>query len=122
MRSKVGAILLILSRKGGVDMDPIQNFEAMLAAGKDSAMLRFGLANAYLKAGDSPSAVAHLRQCVILDSGYSAAWKLLGKALTAAGQSAAAITAYEQGIAIAQQKGDLQAAKEMRVFLKRLQR
>ena len=122
MRSKVGAISLILLRKGGVDMDPIQNFEAMLAAGKDSAMLRFGLANAYLKAGDNATAVVHLRQCVVLDSGYSAAWKLLGKALAAAGQSAAAITAYEQGIAIAEQKGDLQAAKEMRVFLKRLQR
>lgn len=122
MRSRVGAISLISLRKGASNVDPIKNFEAMLAAGKDSPMLRFGLANAYLKAGDSAAAVAHLRQCLVLDSGYSAAWKLLGKALAAAGQSAAAVTAYEQGIAIAEQKGDLQAAKEMRVFLKRLQR
>lgn len=101
-------------------MDPIQNFEAMLASGKDSPMLRFGLASAYLKAGKHESAVLHLRQCLVLDSGYSAAWKLLGKALVEADQKTEAIAAYEQGIATAEQKGDLQAAKEMRVFLKRL--
>ena len=33
-------------------MDIIKNLEAMLAAGQDSAMLRYTLGNAYLKAAD----------------------------------------------------------------------
>jgi hypothetical protein len=32
------------------------------------------------------------------------------------------VTAYEHGITIAETRGDIQAAKEMKVFLKRLQR
>ncbi|NNM00711.1 MAG: hypothetical protein HKO62_08180 [Gammaproteobacteria bacterium] len=51
---------------------------------------------------------------------YSAAWKLLGKALASAGDTAAARTAYESGIACAERMGDKQAQREMQVFLKRL--
>ena len=57
-----------------------------------------------------------------LDPGYSAAWKLLGKAAAAAGDAAAAIAAYRAGIEAAERKGDKQAVKEMRVFLRRLER
>ena len=85
-------------------------------------MLRYGLGNEYLKAGDAARAVEHLRACVGLDASYSAAWKLLGKALTESGQREGAIAAYESGIAAAEKKGDIQAAKEMRVFLKRLRK
>ena len=101
-------------------MDIIPNLEAMLTAGQDSAMLRYTLGNAYLKAGDLKHAIAHLHQAVKLDHNYSAAWKSYAKALTDAGDKAAAIHAYETGIHVAETKGDLQAAKEMRVFLKRL--
>ena len=55
------------------------------------------------------------------DPGYSAAWKILGKALTEIGDNEAAGAAYQKGIKIAEVKGDIQAAKEMKVFLKRLQ-
>lgn len=98
----------------------IESFEKMLAAGRDSALLRFGLGNAYLKAGEPLKAAEHLQAAVSQDPNYSAAWKLLGKALTEAGQTQEAIRSYEQGIAVAEAKGDIQAAKEMRVFLKRL--
>jgi len=103
-------------------MDPSQRLEALLAAGKDSALLRFGLGMHYLKAGDPGLAAAHLRSAVQQDPGYSAAWKLLGKALEGDGEPHAAIDAYRNGIAAAQQKGDKQAAREMAVFLKRLER
>jgi len=99
----------------------IERFEALLAAGKDGALLRFGLGSAYLRAGDAPSAVAHLRQALELDPGYSAAWKMLGKALEASDREAAART-YRQGIAAARSKGDKQAVREMQVFLKRIER
>ncbi len=96
--------------------------ERLLAAGKDSALLRFGLGNAYLCEGDALLAVKHLQHAIALDPDYSAAWKLLGKALTAAGQLTDALAAYRDGIAAAERKGDKQALKEMQVFARRLEK
>ena len=104
-------------------MNPlIVNFEKMLATGKDTSLLRFGLGNAYLAEGDAASAVDHLRRAVELKPDYSAAWKLLGKALATANDRVGAIDAYHQGIAVAEKSGDKQAMKEMQVFAKRLER
>jgi tetratricopeptide (TPR) repeat protein len=100
-------------------MGMIENLEAMLASGRDSALLRYGLGNAHLKAGRYDKAVDHLAEAVRQDPGYSAAWKLYGKALTAAGQYPDAVAAFDLGIETAERKGDIQAAKEMRVFRKR---
>ena len=96
-----------------------ERLEAMLAAGEDSALLRFSLGNAWL-AGDPARAAEHLQRAVEIDPDYSAAWKILGKALDAAGRPDAAISTYEQGIEVAERKGDKQAAREMQVFLRRL--
>jgi predicted Zn-dependent protease len=98
----------------------IGNFERMLAAGKDGALLRFGLGNEFLKCGDVGAAVTHLRRAVELDPFYSAAWKLLGKALSAAQRDDEALAAWHEGIAAAQRKGDKQAMREMQVFVRRL--
>ncbi len=102
-------------------MGMIENFEKMLAGGKDSPLLRFSLGNEYVKINDAAKASEHLRTAVALDAGYSAAWKLLGKALAQLGDADGASDAYRQGITAAEAKGDKQAAKEMAVFLKRLQ-
>ncbi len=99
-----------------------ERLEQMLANGQDSAMLRFTLGNALLKEGDAAGAAKHLREAVRQQQDYSAAWKLLGKALTALDEPDQARAAYETGITIARDKGDLQAVKEMEVFLKRLQK
>jgi predicted Zn-dependent protease len=101
-------------------MDAAERFEALLAAGKDNALLRFSLGMQYLKAGEPARAVAHLRAAVAHDPAYSAAWKLLGRALADTGQAPEAREAYRHGIEAAEQKGDKQAAKEMGVFLRRL--
>jgi len=103
-------------------MSAIDNLEAMLAKGQDNALLRFGLGNEYLKIGDAAAAASHLRAAVEHDASYSAAWKLLGKALTQAGRRDEAEEAYSKGIAAAETKGDKQAAKEMGVFLRRLRK
>ncbi|MEN6585968.1 MAG: tetratricopeptide repeat protein [Sulfuricella sp.] len=100
----------------------IQNLEKMLASGKDGALLRFSLGNEYLKLGGSDQAASHLQHAVALDPGYSAAWKLLGRALVAAGRQAEALDAYRQGIAVAERKGDRQAVKEMTVFARRIEK
>ena len=100
----------------------LENFERMLAAGKDGALLRFSLGNEHLKAGDFERAAEHLARAVALDAEYTAAWKLYGKALAAAGRSDEALDAYRAGIAVAAKRGDKQAEKEMRVFARRLER
>ena len=92
----------------------------MLAAGKEGALLRFSLGNEYFKAGDATRAAEHLQRAVALDAGYTAAWKLLGKALAAAGRPEDALAAYREGIEVARRKGDKQAEKEMTVFARRL--
>jgi len=100
----------------------IQSFEEMLAGGKDNGLLRFALGSEYLKAGDPVSAANHLKQAVVLDPKYSAAWKLLGRALVESGQPADALAAYREGIAVAEAKGDKQAAKEMTVYARRIKK
>ncbi len=102
-------------------MAVVDNLEALLAKGTDNALLRFGLANEYLKLGQLEQAIGHLRKALAHDPKYSAAWKRLGKALADTGRLDEARAAYESGIDAAEEKGDVQAAKEMRVFLKRLQ-
>jgi len=101
-------------------MAVVDNLEALLARGQDSALLRYSLGGEYLKLQQHDKAIEHLRQAVEHDPKYSAAWKLLGKALADAGRNDDAIKAYEDGIKVAEEKGDKQAAKEMTVFLKRL--
>jgi Tfp pilus assembly protein PilF len=101
-------------------MATIENFEAMLAQGRDNALLRYSLGNEYLKQGDAEKAAGHLRRAVEHDPKYSAAWKLLGRALTDAARLDEALAAYRQGIAVAEARGDVQAAKEMGVFARRI--
>ena len=103
-------------------MDAVQRFEALLAAGKDGALLRFSLGMQYLNANDSGRAAEHLRKAVEMDPAYSAAWKLLGKALEQQQRAGEAIEAYRHGIEAAEKHGDKQAAKEMGVFLRRLEK
>jgi Tfp pilus assembly protein PilF len=103
-------------------MGALQTFEGMLAGGKDSALLRYSLGTEYMKAGDPARACEHLARAVELDPGYTAAWKLLGKALAAAERRDEALAAYRRGIEVARAKGDRQAEKEMAVFARRLER
>jgi len=93
----------------------------MLASGEDSARLRFALGSEYLKLGNPAEAIGHLSVAVSLDPDYSAAFKLLGRSQAEAGIESGAIDSYKQGIEVAARCGDEQAAREMRVFLKRLQ-
>ena len=100
----------------------LENFEKLLAAGKDGALLRFSLGNEHLKAGDAARAAEHLARAVALDPDFTAAWKLYGKALAAAGRDGEALAAYRTGIEVAAKRGDKQAEKEMRVFARRLEK
>ena len=104
-------------------MNPrIASLEKMIDGPRDGALLRFSLGNEYLKEGELAKAEISFRSAVDRDKHYSAAWKALGKTLVDSGQPAAALAAYEQGISVAEVRGDIQAAKEMTVFAKRIRK
>ena len=103
-------------------MEKIESLEKLLQQGPDSPLLRFSLGSEYFNTGGLEQAVEHLAKAVAQDPGYSAAWKLYGKALAETGRLYEAIGAFDSGIVAARQKGDIQAAKEMEVFRKRAQK
>lgn len=98
----------------------IASFEKLLDGPRDGALLRYSLGNAWMQAGEPAQAAQRLREAVDKDPNYAAAWKLLGKALTAIGDNAGALDAYQRGITAAETMGNVQAAREMKVFAKRL--
>lgn len=103
-------------------MGIIENFESLLAQGRDDALLRYSLANEYFKDGRFGLAVDHLQRAIEHDPNYSAAWKLYGKALVELGDMQGALQIFDKGITAAQGRGDIQAAKEMKVFKKRVEK
>ncbi|MDR2327221.1 MAG: hypothetical protein LBE51_17705 [Acidovorax sp.] len=97
-----------------------QRLQALLDAGKETALLRLTLGKAALDEEQPASAREHLLRATALDPQYSVAWKLLGKAELALNHPEAARQAWQQGLASAQAKGDAQVEKELGIFLKRL--
>lgn len=91
----------------------------MLEQGQDNLLLRFGLGKAMLDANMASEAIEHFQQALVFDPQHSATWKLLGKAYANCGRLDDAITTYTHGIEMAEKKGDIQTAREMKVFLKR---
>jgi len=103
-------------------MTQLETFKAMLEKGNDNELIRYSLGNEYFKQNDYEQSIIHLKKAIDHKPSFSAAWKLYAKALTENKQNDKAITAYEKGINIAEENGDIQAVKEMRVFLKRLKK
>lgn len=100
----------------------VARLRAQVGGPRDGALLRYSLGNALLAANDAAAAVRELRAALAFDASYSAAWKQLGHALVAAGDATAAAEAWRRGIEAAEARGDVQAGKEMAVFLRRLGR
>ncbi len=100
----------------------LANLLKLVGSARDGALLRFSLGNEYLKLGDRGNAILQLQESVTREPGYSAAWKLLGRALADEGRDADALDAWRRGIGVAEAKGDKQAAKEMTVFARRIEK
>jgi predicted Zn-dependent protease len=104
-------------------MPNITALTALLDKGQDSALLRFGLASAYLK--EQPDdhliqAEQHLKRCLELDPTYTAAYQQLAQVQKDRENLIDATATLRFGIAAAESAGDLQAQRVMQVFLKRL--
>ena len=102
--------------------DALSRLLALRGGVRDGALLRISIANALLENHQRDEAIVELRRALDFDPHYSAAWKLLGTSLASDGDAAGAIAAYRAGIDAASVRGDTQAAKEMRVFLRRLEK
>jgi Tfp pilus assembly protein PilF len=101
-------------------MSNIDTFKHLLEKDKDNALLRYSLGNEYVRDNKFEEAIPHLEKAIELNPSHSASWKLYAKSLAENKQIKEAINAYEKGISIAEENGDIQCSKEMRVFLKRL--
>ncbi len=101
-------------------MPSVDTFESMLKQGTDNALLRYSLASALVNESRPADAIEHLQAALQFDPDYSAAWKLLGKCFAETVDYTNAKATYEKGIAVADAKGDKQAAKEMAVFLRKV--
>ncbi|HNV08339.1 MAG: tetratricopeptide repeat protein [Dokdonella sp.] len=99
-----------------------ERLRKQLGGPRDGALLRFSLGNALLAEDDASGAVDAFRAALEFKPDYSAAWKLLAAAQLKAGDASAAQASYERGIEVAHAAGDIQAAKEMQVFLRRLRK
>jgi Tfp pilus assembly protein PilF len=100
----------------------ILNLEKLLAQGKESALLRFSLGTEYFKLGERWVSVFHLKRAIELDPDYSAAWKVLGMALAENGILHEAFLTWRRGAEVAEKRGDKQAAREMEVFARRVEK
>jgi len=100
--------------------DRIAEFKEVAELMPDDPVVRFGLAGAYLDAGQAESAVREYQETIRLKPDYSAAHRGLGRALERAGRREEARAAYAKGVEVATQTRDLQTKKEIEVFLRRL--
>lgn len=97
-----------------------QVLEKLIDDGRDDALLRFTLGSICLQEADTETALVHLSRAIELNPAYSAAWKLYGAALLKLNRLEEARQIWNEGRAVAEKKGDLQVAREITVFLKRL--
>lgn len=103
------------------ERDRIAEFKEVAELMPDDPVVRFGLAGAYLEAGQADRAIAEYAEAIRLKPDYSAAHRGLGRALALAGRREEARAAYRTGLEVAARTGDLQTGKEIEVFLRRLE-
>ena len=98
------------------------DLEKWLGTARDGPLLRHSLGLQYARAGNLAKAIEHFSEAVARNPLYSAAWRGLAQALADADRREEARQAYRSGIEAAEKSGDKQAGKEMRVFLRRLEK
>ena len=103
------------------ERDRIAEFKEVAELMPDDPVVRFGLAGAYLEAGQAEDAIREYEETILLKADYSAAHRGLGRALERAGRPEEARAAYRKGLEVAARTGDLQTKKEIEVFLRRLE-
>lgn len=96
--------------------DRIASLEELIAADPDDADLHFLLGKALLDAGRADEAAARLAEAARRNPGLAAIRRFWGEALRDSGDAAGALRVWEEGIALSERSGDLQAGKEMKAL------
>lgn len=108
---------------GGPDdpalLERIEGLEEIVADDPEDATARFMLATELAKAHRHADAIPHFQAVIDADADYTAAYRGLGRALIALGDTEGAKGVFERGLVVAERTGDLQSGKEMEVFMRR---
>ncbi len=95
----------------------IEMFRQMLESEPENSMVRFGLANEYLKAGQHAEAVEALEEYLRRAEDEGAAYGMLARALEKLGRRDEARAAYERGIKAALAHNHPSMAEDYRLTL-----
>ncbi len=109
-------------RETGTPMDKsrIAMFQEILKMDPNDPVVYFGLGQEYMQGGVYPEAIVAFANAVRCNPNYSAAYRFLGECFEKSNQPHQAKEVYAKGIPIAEAQGDLEAARAMTVFLKRV--
>ncbi len=99
----------------------IEVFEQMLAADPENAMVLFGLAKEYEKAGRDEDVVASLTNYLRLHDDEGNAYGMLARAYEREGRREEARRAYERGVEAAAAHGHPSMAEDYRMTLAELE-
>ncbi len=100
--------------------EKIARLEDLLKDDPQDDLTHFLLGREYLEVKRHEDAARVLQRCVEINPQYTAAYRFLGDAHRFAGNHVPAREAYETGIMVAQDTGDLQAGKEMEVLIRKV--
>lgn len=95
----------------------IEIFEAMARSQPDDVMVWYGLASEYTKLEDWPKAVEALRRVLEINPDYTAAYQMLGTALSNQGELGEARKVWQEGIKAADRSGAWKARQHMEGLL-----
>lgn len=97
-------------------------FRKLLQRDEENPMVLYSLGNELFKEGDYEEARDHLRRAVEHKPDYSVAYRTLGRVHTELGEEAEARRVFAEGRRVAESNGDLQTAREIDVFTRRLEK
>jgi predicted Zn-dependent protease len=95
----------------------IETFKQMLESDPENTMVRFGLANEYLKAEQYEEAVAALRDYLERADDEGAAYGMLARAYEKIGKRDEARQAFQRGIEVAEAHNHPSMAEDYRMTL-----
>lgn len=97
-------------------------FRKLLDRDPENPMVLYSLGNELFKEGQHSEASEYLGRAVRNKPDYSVAYRTLGRALFELGEDEEAARVFAEGREVAQGNGDLQTAKEIDVFVRRLEK
>lgn len=100
-----------------MSMTRLETFKQMLAADPENTMVRFGLANEYLKAEQYDEAITELNEYLNRADDEGAAYGMLARAYLKAGRPDDARRAYKRGVDVAASHGHPSMAEDYRLTL-----